>query len=73
MGCGRSDKTITSRQELDITDSFLCIERFQRAKPIIIDPGLYMDKKTDIFWATQRRAVPSAFRLFTGTVILSNV
>ncbi|KAH9533403.1 hypothetical protein CY35_18G050500 [Sphagnum magellanicum] len=42
-------------------------KEFQRAKPIIIDPGLYMDKKTDIFWATQRRAVPSAFRLFTGS------
>jgi hypothetical protein len=52
-----------------LTDSvFRCgFGRFQRAKPIIIDPGLYMDKKTDIFWATQRRAVPSAFRLFTGS------
>jgi protein xylosyltransferase len=53
--------------------AFYVFGRFQRAKPIIIDPGLYMDKKTDIFWATQRRAVPSAFRLFTGTAILSNV
>lgn len=40
--------------------------RFQRAKPIIIDPGLYMNRKSDIFWATQRRAVPTSFRLFTG-------
>ncbi|CAM6125936.1 unnamed protein product [Calypogeia fissa] len=42
-------------------------KEFQRAKPIIIDPGLYMNKKTDIFWATQRRPVPSAFQLFTGS------
>ncbi|XP_002960850.2 beta-glucuronosyltransferase GlcAT14A [Selaginella moellendorffii] len=42
-------------------------KEFQRAKPIIIDPGLYMNKKTDIFWVTQRRSVPSAFKLFTGS------
>uniref|UniRef100_A0A7N0RE85 Uncharacterized protein n=1 Tax=Kalanchoe fedtschenkoi TaxID=63787 RepID=A0A7N0RE85_KALFE len=41
--------------------------RFQRAKPIIIDPGLYMTKKTDVFWITQRRSVPTAFKLFTGS------
>lgn len=42
------------------------IGREQRVKPIIIDPGLYQDKKTDIYWMTQRRAVPTSFRLFTG-------
>ncbi|BBN02772.1 beta-glucuronosyltransferase [Marchantia polymorpha subsp. ruderalis] len=42
-------------------------KEFQRAKPIIVDPGLYMNKKSDIFWATQRRPVPTAFRLFTGS------
>ncbi|KAJ7519817.1 hypothetical protein O6H91_20G057000 [Diphasiastrum complanatum] len=42
-------------------------KEFQRAKPIIMDPGLYMSKKSDVFWATQRRAVPNAFRLFTGS------
>eukprot|EP00249_Psilotum_nudum_P010761 c22747_g1_i2 orf=203-976(+) len=36
-------------------------KEFQRAKPIIIDPGLYQSKKSDIFWVTQRRAVPDAF------------
>eukprot|EP01018_Ginkgo_biloba_P010271 Gb_33176 [translate_table: standard] len=39
----------------------------QRARPIIIDPGLYMSKKTDIFWATERRDTPTAFKLFTGS------
>lgn len=42
-------------------------KEFQRAKPIIIDPGLYMTKKTDVFWVTQRRSVPTAFQLFTGS------
>jgi len=40
--------------------------RFQRAKPVIIDPGLYMLKKQDVFWIPQRRSVPTAFKLFTG-------
>eukprot|EP01018_Ginkgo_biloba_P020444 Gb_10584 [translate_table: standard] len=42
-------------------------KEYQRAKPIIVDPGLYQSKKSDIFWATQHRAVPSAFKLFTGS------
>lgn len=45
--------------------------RFQRAKPIIIDPGLYMTKKADVFWITQRRSLPTAFKLFTGTKFLN--
>lgn len=47
--------------------SDLSWKEYQRARPIIIDPGLYMSKKSDIFWATQRRPVPSAFKLFTGS------
>lgn len=42
-------------------------KEFQRAKPIIIDPGLYQTKKADVFWVTQRRSVPTAFKLFTGS------
>ncbi|RWW18159.1 hypothetical protein GW17_00017867 [Ensete ventricosum] len=38
-----------------------------RAKPIIIDPGLYLLKKADVFWIPQRRSVPTAFKLFTGS------
>ncbi|KAG6742826.1 hypothetical protein POTOM_053766 [Populus tomentosa] len=52
-------------------------KEFQRAKPVIIDPGLYMTKKADVFWITQRRSVPTAFKLFTGmrfrTLNLKNV
>uniref|UniRef100_A0A5B7AT91 Putative xylosyltransferase 1-like n=1 Tax=Davidia involucrata TaxID=16924 RepID=A0A5B7AT91_DAVIN len=42
-------------------------KEFQRAKPIIMDPGLYMTKKADVFWITHRRSVPTAFKLFTGS------
>lgn len=41
--------------------------RGQRAKPIIVDPGLYMTKKKDIYWAGPERELPTAFKLFTGT------
>ncbi|KAH7446500.1 hypothetical protein KP509_01G059300 [Ceratopteris richardii] len=42
-------------------------KEYQRARPIIIDPGLYMTTKSDIFWVTQSRDVPTAFKLFTGS------
>ena len=38
---------------------FVMMSRFQRAKPVIIDPGLYMKKKADVFWIPQRRSVPT--------------
>ncbi|XP_021901006.1 beta-glucuronosyltransferase GlcAT14A-like isoform X2 [Carica papaya] len=48
----------------------------QRAKPIIIDPGLYLSKKSDIAVTTQRRSLPTSFKLFTEgyfhTVICNN-
>ncbi|KAG8386894.1 hypothetical protein BUALT_Bualt03G0196300 [Buddleja alternifolia] len=45
----------------------------QRGKSIIIDPGLYLSKKSDISWTTQRRSLPTSFKLFTGSawVLLS--
>ncbi|XP_058087213.1 beta-glucuronosyltransferase GlcAT14A-like [Magnolia sinica] len=39
----------------------------QRAKPIIVDPGLYLSKKCDVFWTTARRSLPTSFKLFTGS------
>ncbi|KAK1309592.1 hypothetical protein QJS10_CPA09g01421 [Acorus calamus] len=42
------------------------INRNQRARPIIVDPGLYLSKKYDIVTTSQRRALPTAFKLFTG-------
>ncbi|KAH9331908.1 hypothetical protein KI387_004016, partial [Taxus chinensis] len=39
----------------------------RRIKPIIIDPGLYRLKKSDVFWVTEKRSMPTAFKLFTGS------
>ncbi|RZB81426.1 Beta-glucuronosyltransferase GlcAT14B isoform B [Glycine soja] len=38
----------------------------QRAKPVIIDPALYSVNKSDLFWVTEKRNVPTAYKLFTG-------
>jgi len=35
-------------------------------KPIIVDPGLYLSEGTEMFYATQKRELPSAYRMFTG-------
>lgn len=40
--------------------------RSQRARPVIIDPGLYSLQKSDMFWVPERRGVPTAYKLFTG-------
>ncbi|EHA8590102.1 beta-glucuronosyltransferase GlcAT14B [Cocos nucifera] len=42
-------------------------KEYQRAKPVIIDPGLYRLQKSDVFWVSEKRSVPTAFRLFTGS------
>lgn len=39
----------------------------KRAKPIIVDPGLYLSKKSDLAWTSQRRSLPTSFKLFTGS------
>ncbi|KAF3794487.1 Beta-glucuronosyltransferase [Nymphaea thermarum] len=39
----------------------------KRGRPLIVDPGLYMSTKSDIFWAKQNRELPTAFKLFTGS------
>ncbi|KAF9615724.1 hypothetical protein IFM89_026139 [Coptis chinensis] len=42
-------------------------KEYHRAKPIIIDPGLYSLRKSDVYWVSQKRSLPSKFRLFTGS------
>lgn len=39
----------------------------KRAMPIIVDPGLYQSTKQDVFWVNPKRALPTAFKLFTGS------
>ncbi|RDX99585.1 Beta-glucuronosyltransferase GlcAT14B, partial [Mucuna pruriens] len=42
-------------------------KEYHRAKPVIIDPGLYSVNKSDVFWVSEKRNVPSAYKLFTGS------
>ncbi|KAK4750345.1 hypothetical protein SAY87_027794 [Trapa incisa] len=39
----------------------------KKLKPIIVDPGLYLTEKTQMFYASQKRGLPNAYRLFTGS------
>ncbi|KAJ4822491.1 hypothetical protein Tsubulata_050395 [Turnera subulata] len=47
--------------------SYIGWRESKRLKPIIVDPGLYLSQKTQMFYATQKRELPNAFRLFTGS------
>lgn len=42
-------------------------KEFHRARPVIIDPGLYSSQKSDVFWVPEKRGIPTAFKLFTGS------
>ncbi|XP_028794536.1 beta-glucuronosyltransferase GlcAT14C-like isoform X2 [Neltuma alba] len=42
-------------------------KEYQRARPIIVDPGLYHSKKSGVYWAKEKRSVPASFKLFTGS------
>ncbi|KAB2092466.1 hypothetical protein ES319_A02G033100v1 [Gossypium barbadense] len=39
----------------------------KKLKPIIVDTGLYLLEKEEIFYATQKRELPTAFKLFSGS------
>ncbi|KAK7380795.1 hypothetical protein VNO78_33314 [Psophocarpus tetragonolobus] len=39
----------------------------KRGKPIIIDPGLYSLKKSQIWTVTKQRSLPTSFKLYTGS------
>ncbi|KMZ74593.1 UDP-GlcA:arabinogalactan -glucuronosyltransferase, family GT14 [Zostera marina] len=56
-------------RELNFVDhtSNIGWKAYQRAKPVIIDPGLYLTRKRDVFWVRQRRSIPTAFKLYTGS------
>lgn len=42
-------------------------KEFQRARPVIIDPGLYSSEKSDVFWVPEKRGLPTAFKIYTGS------
>lgn len=47
--------------------SYIGWKESKRLRPIIVDPGLYLSEKSGMFYATQKRDLPNAFRLFTGS------
>ncbi|OEL33459.1 Beta-glucuronosyltransferase GlcAT14A [Dichanthelium oligosanthes] len=53
--------------------SYIGWKEARQIRPIIVDPGLYVSSRNDIFYATQKRDLPNAYKLFTGSssVILS--
>ncbi|KAG8073446.1 hypothetical protein GUJ93_ZPchr0006g41149 [Zizania palustris] len=53
--------------------SYIGWRESRQIKPIVVDPDLYLSSRTDIFYATQKRELPNAYKLFTGSssVILS--
>ncbi|KAL2518896.1 Core-2/I-branching beta-1 [Abeliophyllum distichum] len=63
------------RRDLNFIDhtSDLGWKEGQRIEPIVVDPGTYLARRTQIFHATEKRPVPDAFKVFTGSpwVVLS--
>ncbi|KAL0920419.1 hypothetical protein M5K25_009555 [Dendrobium thyrsiflorum] len=53
--------------------SYIGWRESRKLKHVIIDPALYLSSKADVFYATQERDLPNAYRIFTGSssVILS--
>lgn len=58
---------------MDINNSEYNCCRYHRARPIIIDPGLYHSKKSGVFWAKETRSLPASFMLFMGTYYFLNL
>ncbi|XP_078428931.1 beta-glucuronosyltransferase GlcAT14C-like [Wolffia australiana] len=42
-------------------------KEFERVRPVLVDPGLYDSNKTALFWAKEKRSVPSSFKIFVGS------
>lgn len=73
---GKSENPVLSLELITLGHFYVCCCmpvlygcRYQRARPIIIDPGLYHSKKSDVFWAKEKRSMPASFKLFMGTVL----
>ncbi|KAG9131129.1 hypothetical protein Leryth_025563 [Lithospermum erythrorhizon] len=64
VDCVVSDLTLSGWK---LSNKNLTVRRDQRARPIIVDPGLYLSKKSDLAWTTQKRSLPTSFKLFTGS------
>ncbi|KAI3862245.1 hypothetical protein MKW92_048693 [Papaver armeniacum] len=47
--------------------SYIGWKEARRIRKIVVDQGLYLTENSDIFYATQKRELPKAYRLFTGS------
>lgn len=47
--------------------------RSQRYQPIVVDPAIYLARRSQIFHATEKRKTPEAFKVFTGKVSVINI
>ncbi|KAF9606722.1 hypothetical protein IFM89_028098 [Coptis chinensis] len=45
------------------------LREYRRMKYITVDPGLYLSTKSEIYYATQKRELPDAYKLFTDTAV----
>ncbi|XP_019446195.1 PREDICTED: beta-glucuronosyltransferase GlcAT14A-like [Lupinus angustifolius] len=59
----------TVRRDLNFIEhtSDLGWKESDRFQPIVVDPGTYLARRSQIFQATQKRETPNAFKLFTGS------
>ncbi|GAB4828809.1 hypothetical protein Ancab_018470 [Ancistrocladus abbreviatus] len=62
-------------RELNFLDhtSDLGWKEIHRIQPVVVDPSIYLARRSQIFVATEKRPTPDAFKVFTGSpwVILS--
>lgn len=60
------------RRDLNFIDhtSDLGWKESQRVHPIVVDPGIYLARRSQIFHATEKRPTPDGFKFFTGKVLL---
>ncbi|XP_009606894.3 beta-glucuronosyltransferase GlcAT14A, partial [Nicotiana tomentosiformis] len=47
--------------------SYIGWRESKKLKPIVVDPGLYLAEESEVYYATQKRVLPDAYRLFTGS------
>ncbi|CAN4090981.1 unnamed protein product [Withania somnifera] len=47
--------------------SYIGWRESQKLKPIVVDPALYLEEEDEVFYATQKRELPDAYRLFLGS------
>ncbi|KAL4375335.1 hypothetical protein AHAS_Ahas05G0271500 [Arachis hypogaea] len=61
------------RRDLNFIDhtSDLGSKESDRIEPIVVDPAIYLSRRSKIFQATQKRKTPESFKIFTGKSILS--